>query len=199
MSGSPRTDPKKIGTMYMLFAGVMFFRGMVDVGLIWLQQSLAADAQGFLSADHFQQIFTSHGDIMVFFVTMGFFFGLMNWIIPLQIGARDLAFPFLNSLGLWLTVAGGLLINIFFVIGGDFANTGWLAIVPLSELEFNPGVGVDYLIWSLQLSGLGSLLAGINFIVTIVKKRAPGMTMMRMPLLHGPHSVRWCLLFRHFR
>ena len=176
------TDPKKIGTMYMLFAGLMFFRGMVDVGLIWLQQSLAADAPGFLSADHFQQIFTSHGDIMVFFVTMGFFFGLMNWIVPLQIGARDLAFPFLNSLGLWLTVAGGLLINIFFVIGGDFANTGWLAIVPLSELEFNPGVGVDYLIWSLQLSGLGSLLAGINFIVTIIKKRAPGMTMLKMPL-----------------
>ena len=176
------TDPKKIGTMYMLFAGLMFFRGMVDVGLIWLQQSLASDAPGFLSADHFQQIFTSHGDIMVFFVTMGFFFGLMNWIVPLQIGARDLAFPFLNSLGLWLTVAGGLLINIFFVIGGDFANTGWLAIVPLSELEFNPGVGVDYLIWSLQLSGLGSLLAGINFIVTIIKKRAPGMTLLKMPL-----------------
>ncbi len=166
----------------MIFAGLMFFRGMVDVGLIWLQQSLATDAQGFLSSDHFQQIFTSHGDIMVFFVTMGLFFGLMNWIIPLQIGARDLAFPFLNSLGLWLTVAGGLLINVFFVIGGNFANTGWLAIVPLSELEFNPGVGVDYLIWSLQLSGLGSLLAGINFIVTIIKKRAPGMTLLKMPL-----------------
>src|SRR5579862_6647088 len=176
------TDPKKIGTMYILFASLMFFRGMVDAGMLWLQQSIAVDTQGYLSATHFQEIFTSHGDIMVFFVTMGFFFGLMNWIIPLQIGARDLAFPFLNSLGLWLTIAGGILINFFFVIGGSFADTGWLAIAPLSELEFNPGVGVDYLIWSLQLSGLGSLLAGLNFIVTIIKKRAPGMTMMRLPL-----------------
>jgi cytochrome o ubiquinol oxidase subunit 1 len=176
------TDPKKIGTMYVIFAALMFFRGMVDSGMIWVQQSIGVDSQGYLTADHFQQIFTSHGDIMVFFVTMGFFFGFMNWIIPLQIGARDLAFPFLNSLGLWLTIAGGILINLFFVIGGDFANTGWIAVAPLSELEFNPGVGVDYLIWSLQLSGLGSLLAGINFTVTIIKKRAPGMSMMKMPL-----------------
>lgn len=176
------TDPKKIGTMYMIFSSVMFFRGMLDAGLVWAQQSIAADSQGYLTPDHFQQIFTSHGDIMVFFVTMGFFFGLMNWIIPLQIGARDLAFPFVNSLGLWLTVAGGVLINFFFVIGGDFANTGWLAIAPFSELEFNPSVGVDYLIWSLQLSGLGSLLAGINFLVTIIKKRTQGMTLMRMSL-----------------
>lgn len=176
------TDPKKIGTMYILFASIMFFRGMIDVGMIWLQQSLGADSPGYLEPEHFQEIFTAHGDIMVFFVTMGFFFGIMNWIIPLQIGARDLAFPFLNSLGLWLTVAGGILINLFFMVGGSFANTGWLAIAPLSEIEFNPGVGVDYLIWSLQISGLGSLLAAINFITTIVKKRAPGMTLMKMPL-----------------
>lgn len=175
------TDPKKIGTMYIIFAGLMFFRGILDTGLVWVQQAVAVDSQGFLSADHFQQIFTAHGDIMVFFVTMGIFFGLMNWIIPLQIGARDLAFPFVNSLGLWLTVAGGVMINLFFVVGGEFANTGWLAVAPLSEREFNPGVGVDYLIWSLQLSGLGSLLGGINFIVTIIKRRAPGMTLMRMP------------------
>ncbi len=176
------TDPKKIGTMYVIFAACMFFRGMIDVAMIWLQQSIAVDSQGFLTARHFQEIFTSHGDIMVFFVTMGFFFGFMNWIIPLQIGARDLAFPFLNSLGFWLTVAGGILINFFFIVGGEFANTGWLAIAPLSEIEFNPGVGVDYLIWSLQLSGLGSLLAGLNFIATIIKKRAPGMSMMKLPL-----------------
>ena len=176
------TDPKKIGTMYMIFALMMFFRGLLDAGMIWLQQTLGADSQGYLTADHFQEIFTSHGDIMVFFVTMGFFFGIMNWILPLQIGARDLAFPFLNSLGFWLTVAGGIMINLFFVFGGHFANTGWLAIAPLSELEFSPGVGVDYLIWSLQLSGLGSLLAGINFTVTIIKKRAPGMTLMKMPI-----------------
>lgn len=176
------TDPKKIGTMYVIFATLMFFRGMVDAAMIWLQQSIAPNTEGFLSANHFQEIFTSHGDIMVFFVTMGYFFGFMNWIIPLQIGARDLAYPFLNSLGFWLTVAGGILINTFFTIGGHFANTGWLAIAPLSELEFNPGAGVDYLIWSLQLSGLGSLVAGINFIATILKKRAPGMHLMRMPL-----------------
>lgn len=176
------TDPKKIGTMYIIFAALMFFRGIIDVGMIWVQQSIAADSLGYLTAEHFQEIFTAHGDIMVFFVTMGFFFGLMNWIVPLQIGARDLAFPFLNSLGFWLTVAGGGLINLFFIIGGNFANTGWLAIAPLSELEFNPGVAVDYLIWSLQLSGAGSLFAGINFIATILKKRAPGMTLMKMPL-----------------
>ena len=155
------TDPKKIGTMYIIFAGLMFSRGMLDAGMLWLQQAIGADSEGYLSPDHFQQIFTSHGDIMVFFVTMSIFFGFMNWIIPLQIGARDLAFPFLNSLGLWLTVAGGVLINLFFIIGGDFANTGWIAVAPLSEFEFNPGPGVDYLIWSLQLSGLGSLFAGI--------------------------------------
>lgn len=176
------TDPKKIGTMYMLFAVLMFFRGILDAAMIWIQQSIAVDSRNYLTPDHFQQIFTSHGDIMVFFVTMSFFFGLMNWIIPLQIGARDLAFPFLNSLGFWLTAAGGVLFNLFFAIGGDFANTGWLAIAPLSEIEFNPSVGVDYLIWSLQLSGLGSLLAGINFLVTIIKMRAPGMTLMKMPL-----------------
>lgn len=176
------TDPKKIGTMYMILATVMFFRGMLDVFMVWLQQATAAGSQGYLSADHFQQIFTAHGDIMVFFVTMSFFFGIMNWIVPLQIGARDLAFPFVNSLGLWLTVAGAILINFFFVIGGDFANTGWLAIAPFSELQFNPSPGVDYLIWSLQLSGIGTLLAGINFLVTIIKKRAPGMTLMKMPL-----------------
>ncbi len=176
------TDPKKIGIMYMIASALMFFRGMIDAAMIWLQQALGADSQGYLSATHFQEIFTSHGDIMVFFVTMGFFFGLMNWFVPLQIGARDLAFPFLNSLGFWLYVAGAILINFFFVIGGNFANTGWIAIAPLSELEFNPGVGVDYWIWSLQLSGLGSLLAGINFMVTIIKKRAPGMTLMKMPL-----------------
>ncbi len=176
------TDPKKIGTMYVIFSLIMFFRGMIDAGMIWIQQSIAKDSQGFLTATHFQEIFTSHGDIMVFFVTMGFFFGIMNWIIPLQIGARDLAFPFLNSLGFWLTIFGGILLNVFFVVGGNFSNTGWLAIAPLSELEFNPGVGVDYMLWSLQLSGLGSLLAGINFAVTILKKRAPGMTLMKMPL-----------------
>ena len=177
------TDPKKIGIMYIIVAGLMLFRGALDAAMIWLQQSIAVGAhQGYLSSDHFQQIFTAHGDIMIFFVTMGFLFGLLNFIIPLQIGARDLAFPFLNSLGFWLYLAGAVLINLFFVLGGEFAAVGWLAQPPLSELAYSPGVGVDYWIWSLQISGLGTLIGGINFLVTILKMRAPGMTLSRMPM-----------------
>jgi len=184
------TDPKKIGVMYIVIAFLMFLRGGLDVIMIWLQQSIGTTSSpgflgvthGYLSADHFQQIFTAHGDIMVFFVTMGFLFGLINLVVPLQIGARDLAFPFLNSLGFWLYLAGVILINMFFVLGGNFAATGWLSVAPLSELQFNPGVGVDYWIWSLQISGLGTLIGGINFVVTILKMRAPGMTLMRMPM-----------------
>ena len=184
------TDPKKIGIMYIVMASVMLFRGGLDAIMIWLQQSIASGnapgilgaTHGYLDASHFQQIFTAHGDIMVFFVTMGFFFGLMNLIVPLQIGARDLAFPFLNSLGFWLYVAGAIFINMFFVVGGEFAASGWLSLPPLSELQFSPGTGVDYWIWSLQISGLGSLLGGINFLVTIIKMRVKGMTLMKMPL-----------------
>lgn len=177
------TDPKKIGVMYIIFASLMLFRGGIDAVMIWLQQSISVGAShGYLNADHFQQIFTAHGDIMVFFVTMGFLFGLINIIVPLQIGARDLAFPFLNTLGFWLYIAGAILINMFFVFGGDFAANGWLSIAPLSELQYSPGIGVDYWIWSLQISGLGTLLGGINFIVTILKLRAPGMSLMKMPL-----------------
>jgi cytochrome o ubiquinol oxidase subunit 1 len=175
-------DPKKIGIMYMIVAFLMFVRGGLDAVMIWLQQALAASGPGYLSADHFQQIFTAHGNIMVFFVTMGFLFGLLNIIIPLQIGARDVASPLLNTLGFWLYVAGAVLINMFFVVGGEFSAAGWLAVAPLSGIKFSPGVGVDYWIWSLQVSGLGTLLGGINFIMTILKMRAPGMTLMRMPL-----------------
>jgi len=184
------TDPKKIGIMYIVMASLMLFRGGLDAAMIWLQQSLASGnapgilgaTHGYLDASHFQQIFTAHGDIMVFFVTMGFFFGLMNLIVPLQIGTRDLAFPFLNSLGFWLYVAGAVFINMFFVVGGEFAASGWLSLPPLSELQFSPGTGVDYWVWSLQISGLGSLLGGINFIVTILKMRAKGMKLMMMPM-----------------
>lgn len=177
------TDPKKIGIMYIIMAALMLFRGALDAAMIWLQQALSAGAHhGYLSPDHFQQIFTAHGDIMVFFVTMGFLSGLLNLIVPLQIGARDLAYPFLNNLAFWLYVAGAVFINLFFVFGGQFAATGWLSLPPLSELAYNPGVGVDYWIWSLQISGAGSLIAGINFLVTIIKMRAPGMTLMKMPM-----------------
>lgn len=176
-------DPKKIGIMYFLVAGFMLLRGGLDAIMIWLQQALSAgSSHGYLSADHFQQIFTAHGNIMVFFVAMGFVFGLINYIVPLQIGARDLASPFLNTLGFWLYVGGVIMVNMFFLLGGEYAATGWLAVAPLSELQFSPGVGVDYWIWSLQISGIGTTLGGINFIMTILKMRAPGMTLWKMPM-----------------
>jgi cytochrome o ubiquinol oxidase subunit I len=177
------TDPKKIGIMYMVVASLMLFRGGIDAIMVWLQQSVAVGSSpGFLDGQHLQEITTAHGDIMVFFVTMGFLTGLFNLIVPLQIGARDLAFPFLNTLSFWLYVAGAILINTFFVLGGHFAATGWLAETPLSEAQFSSGVGVDYWIWSLQISGVGTMISGINFLVTIIKMRAPGMTLMRMPI-----------------
>jgi cytochrome o ubiquinol oxidase subunit 1 len=176
-------DPKKIGIMYFLVAGFMLVRGGLDAIMIWLQQSIGVDGSaGYLTADHFQQVFTAHGNIMVFFVAMGFIFGLINYIVPLQIGARDLASPFLNTLGFWLYVGGVIMVNMFFVLGGEYAATGWLAIAPLSGTEFSPGVGVDYWIWSLQISGIGTTLGAINFIMTILKMRAPGMTLWKMPM-----------------
>lgn len=176
-------DPKKIGIMYIIVATLMLLRGGLDAGMIWFQQALSSGAShGYLNAEHFQEIFTAHGVIMVFFVASGFIFGLLNIVIPLQIGARDLASPLLNTLGFWLYAAGAILINLFFVFGGHFAGAGWLAIAPLSGSEFSPGVGMDYWIWSLQISGIGTTLGGINFIVTILKMRAPGMTLMRMPI-----------------
>lgn len=175
-------DPKKIGVMYMIVAGVMLLRGVADAGMMRVQQALSVgDSTGILSSDHFQQIFTAHGSIMIFFVAMGFMFGLINLLVPLQIGSRDVAFPFMNSVSFWLFAMGALLMNISLVIG-EFAATGWLSYPPLSELEYSPGVGVDYWIWALQIAGVGSLLSGINFLVTIIKMRAPGMTLMKMPI-----------------
>lgn len=176
-------DPKKIGIMYFIVGGFMLLRGGLDAIMIWLQQAFSVGSSyGYLSADHFQQVFTAHGNIMVFFVAMAFIFGLINYIVPLQIGARDLASPFLNTLGFWLYVAGVIMVNLFFLLGGEYAATGWLAVAPLSGTEFSPGVGVDYWIWSLQISGIGTTLAAINFIMTILKMRAPGMTLWKMPL-----------------
>lgn len=173
-------DPKRIGIMYLIVATVMLLRGLADAGMMRLQQALGDSS--FLASDHFQQVFTAHGTIMIFFVAMGIIFGLMNLIIPLQIGARDVAFPFMNSVSFWLFAAGALLVNLSLVIGNEFAATGWLAYPPLSGIEYSPGVGVDYWIWSLQVAGVGSLLSGVNFMVTILRMRAPGMTLMKMPL-----------------
>lgn len=174
-------DPKKIGVMYLVIAVIMLLRGLGDALLMRVQQALAADSSGLLTSDHFQQIFSAHGTIMIFFVAMGMIFALFNLIVPLQIGARDVAFPFLNSVSFWLFAVGFAMVNISLIIG-EFSAAGWLAYPPLSELEYSPGVGVDYWIWSLQIAGIGSLLSGINFFVTILKMRAPGMTLMRMPI-----------------
>src|ERR1700712_2415183 len=175
-------DHKRIGCMYIVVALVMLLRGFSDAIMMRTQQAMAADGgPGYLPPEHYDQIFTAHGVIMIFFMAMPFVVGLMNVVVPLQIGARDVAFPFLNSLSFWMTAISVILINMSLVIG-EFARTGWLAYPPLSELQFSPGVGVDYYLWSLQLSGVGTLLTGINFFVTIVKMRAPGMSWMKIPV-----------------
>jgi cytochrome o ubiquinol oxidase subunit 1 len=175
-------DPKKIGVMYIIIALVMLLRGIFDVMLIRTQQATSVGAShGILDSNHFQQIFSAHGTIMIFFVAMGLMFGLINLILPLQIGARDVAFPFLNSVSFWLFAIGMVLVNTSLVVG-EFSAAGWLAYPPLSELKLSPGVGIDYWIWSLQIAGIGSLLSGVNFLTTIIKMRAPGMTLMRMPM-----------------
>ena len=160
----------------------MLLRGFTDAIMMRSQQALAAGgAQGYLPPEHFDQIFSAHGTIMIFFMAMPFVIGLMNFVVPLQLGVRDVAFPTLNSVSFWLTASGVLLINISLVVG-EFAKTGWVAYPPLSELQFSPGVGVDYYLWALQISGIGTLLTGINFVTTILKMRAPGMGYMRMPV-----------------
>lgn len=175
-------DHKKIGVMYLILAFVMLLRGFADAIMMRLQQAMAVGhSMGYLPPEHFDQIFTAHGVIMIFFMAMPFMFALFNLVLPLQIGARDVAFPYLNSLSLWLTVVAAGLVNLSLVLG-DFAATGWLAYPPLSELSFSPTVGVDYYIWALQISGVGSLLSGVNFFATILKMRAPGMTLMKMPV-----------------
>ncbi len=175
-------DHKKIGTMYIIMAFIMMLRGFSDAIMMRLQQAMAVSPHmGYLPAAHYNEIFTAHGVIMIFFMAMPFMFGLINYAVPLQIGARDVAFPYLNSLSLWLTVVGAGLVNISLIVG-DFAAGGWLSYPPLTELAYSPTVGVDYYIWALQIAGVGSLLSGVNFFVTILKMRAPGMTLMKMPI-----------------
>lgn len=175
-------DPKKIGLMYIIIAALMLLRGVADALMIRAQQvTSVGDSTGIVSSDFFQQVFSAHGTIMIFFVAMGAIFGLINLVVPLQLGSRDVAFPFLNSVSFWLFVAGFVLVNISLAIG-EFSAAGWLAYPPLSELQYSPGVGVDYWIWALQIAGVGSLLSGINFMTTILKMRAAGMTLMKMPI-----------------
>jgi len=175
-------DHKKIGIMYMILGFVMLLRGFSDAIMMRAQQAIAfGDNMGYLPPEHYDQIFTAHGVIMIFFVAMPMVTGLMNFVMPLQIGARDVAFPFLNNFSFWMTVAGALLVMASLFIG-EFARTGWLAYPPLSDIASSPDAGVDYYIWALQIAGVGTLLSGINLLVTIVKMRAPGMTIMKMPV-----------------
>ena len=174
-------DHKKIGIMYMILGTVMLLRGFSDAIMMRLQQAMAFGNEGYLDAHHYDQIFTAHGVIMIFFVAMPFVTGLMNYVVPLQIGARDVSFPFLNNFSFWMTTAGAMLIMASLFVG-EFAKTGWLAMAPLSGLDYSPDVGVDYYIWALQIAGVGTLLSGVNLIATIVKMRAPGMSLMKMPV-----------------
>jgi cytochrome o ubiquinol oxidase subunit I len=175
-------DHKRIGVMYLTLAMVMLVRGFADGIMMRSQQAVAAGgAQGYLPPEHFDQIFSAHGTIMIFFVAMPLVIGMMNFAVPMQLGVRDVAFPAMNSVSFWLTASGVLLTNVSLAIG-EFAKTGWVAYPPLSELQFSPGVGVDYYLWSLQISGIGTLLTGVNFVTTILKIRAPGMGYMRMPV-----------------
>ncbi|MGD8174571.1 cytochrome o ubiquinol oxidase subunit I [Marinimicrobium sp. ARAG 43.8] len=175
-------DHKRLGVMYIVLALVMLVRGFSDAIMMRAQLALATNgAEGYLPPEHYNQIFTAHGVIMIMFMAMPFMIGLMNIVLPLQIGARDVAFPFLNNLSFWLSAGGAVLINISLALG-EFAKTGWMAYPPLSELSSSPGVGVDYYIWALQISGIGTLLTGVNFLVTVFRMRAPGMKLMDMPI-----------------
>ena len=185
-------DHKRIGVMYLVLALVMLVRGFSDAIMMRTQQAIALNSAGYLPPDHYDQIFSSHGTLMIFFVAMPFVIGLMNFVLPLQLGARDVAFPTFNSVGFWLTASGALLVNVSLVIG-NFARTGWLPYPPLSDLTYSPGVGVDYYLWSLQISGIGTLIAGVNLVTTILKVRGPGMTYMRMPMFCWT-SLASCLL-----
>ncbi|MEJ8572546.1 cbb3-type cytochrome c oxidase subunit I [Microbaculum marinum] len=174
-------DHKRIGIMYVVLALVMLMRGFADAIMMRAQQAMAANNEGYLPPEHFDQVFSSHGTIMIFFMAMPFLSGLMNFVVPQQVGARDVAFPFMNSVSLWLTAAGAGLVLVSLVIG-KFSTAGWTGYPPYSGIEYNPGVGVDYWLWAVILSGIGTTMTGINFVVTILKRRAPGMTLMRMPL-----------------
>jgi cytochrome o ubiquinol oxidase subunit I len=174
-------DHKRIGIMYCVLAALMLLRGFIDAIMMRAQQAIALHGDGYLPASHFDQIFSAHGTVMIFFVAMPFVIGLMNFVVPMQLGVRDVAFPTLNSVSFWLTAVGALLVNLSLVVG-EFSRTGWLPYPPLSELSYSPGVGIDYYCWAIQISGIGTLITGVNFVTTILKMRAPGMNYMRMPM-----------------
>jgi cytochrome o ubiquinol oxidase subunit 1 len=174
-------DHKRIGVMYCLLGAVMLIRGFADAIMMRTQQAAAIGSPGYLPPEHYDQIFSAHGTIMIFFGAMPLVIGLINFVVPLQLGVRDVAFPTLNSVSFWLTASGALLVNVSLFVG-EFARTGWLPYAPLSEVTYSPGVGVDYYLWAVQISGIGTLATGINFVTTVLKMRCPGMTYLRMPI-----------------
>src|SRR5205814_1154495 len=187
------TDHKRIGIMYIVLALVMLVRGFADAIMMRSQQAIAIGAsQGYLTPEHYNQIFSAHGTIMIFFVAMPFVIGFMNFVVPLQLGVRDVAFPTMNNVSFWLSASGALLVNLSLFIG-EFARTGWLGFPPLSEKAFSPGVGVDYYLVALQISGVGTVLTAVNFVTTILKTRAPGMSYLRMPVFCWT-SLASCLI-----
>ncbi|MGE6377633.1 cytochrome aa3 quinol oxidase subunit I [Peribacillus muralis] len=172
-------DHKRIGIMYILAALLMLFRGGADA--ILMRAQTAIPDNGLLDGQHYNEIFTTHGVVMILFMAMPFIIGLMNIVTPLQIGARDVAFPRLNAISFWLFFWGAMLFNISFVVGGS-PDAGWTAYFPLASVEFSESVGMNYYAIAIQIAGIGTLMTGINFIVTILKMRAPGMTLMKMPM-----------------
>jgi len=174
-------DHKRIGVMYCLLGVLMLIRGFADAIMMRTQQAMAINAPGYLPPEHYDQIFTAHGTIMILFGAMPLVLGFMNFLVPLQLGVRDVAFPTFNSVGFWLTASGALLVNLSLFIG-EFARTGWLPYPPLSEATYTPGVGVDYYLWAVQISGVGTLITGINVVTTVLKMRCRGMSYLRMPV-----------------
>lgn len=172
-------DHKRIGIMYIASALIMFVRGLVDA--LMLRMQLAVPDNKLLDSQHYNEVFSTHGIIMIIFMAMPFLFGLMNIATPLQIGARDVAFPRLNAVSFWLFFMGAMLLNISFVVGGS-PDAGWTSYFPLAGNEFSPSVGTNYYMLSIQLSGMGSLITAINFLTTIFRMRAPGMKLMQMPM-----------------
>jgi cytochrome aa3-600 menaquinol oxidase subunit I len=188
-------DHKKLGIMYIVSAVLMLFRGGVDALLMRTQ--LAVPDAKFLDSQHYNEIFTTHGTIMIIFMAMPFLIGLINVVVPLQIGARDVAFPYLNAVSFWTFFMGAMLFNISFVIGGS-PSAGWTSYMPLAGNELSPGPGQNYYLLGLQIAGIGTLLTGINFLVTILKMRAPGMTLFRMPIFTWSSLVTMVIIIFAF-
>ncbi|MET1176869.1 cytochrome aa3 quinol oxidase subunit I [Peribacillus simplex] len=182
-------DHKRIGIMYILSALLMLFRGGVDA--LMMRAQTAIPDNGLLDGQHYNEVFTTHGVVMILFMAMPFIIGLMNIVTPLQIGARDVAFPRLNAVSFWLFFMGAMLFNISFVVGGS-PDAGWTSYFPLASNDFSESVGSNYYAIAIQIAGIGTLMTGINFIVTILKMRAPGMNLMKMPMF------TWSILITNF-